>query len=102
MDEEKLTQLFYSLVYSFQMQTWMSLGKIKNPVTDKIEKDLNAAQMTIDILDMIKEKTKDNLSEQEGKFIEQVLGDLKLNFVHESTEKNEPENQKPEDNKEVN
>jgi len=85
MEDEKLNQLFYSLVYSFQMQTWMSLGKIKNPVSDKVEKDLQAAQMTIDIIDMIKEKTKNNLSEQESNFIEQVLADLKLNYVHEST-----------------
>lgn len=102
MDDEKLTQLFYSLVYSFQMQTWMSLGKIKNPVSDKIERDLNAAQMTIDIIDMIKEKTKNNLNEQESKFIEQVLADLKLNFVHESSQKEEPEQEKkdtPEEDK---
>jgi hypothetical protein len=85
MEDDKLNQLFYSLVYSFQMQTWMSLGKIKNPVTDKAEKDLQAAQMTIDIIDMIKEKTKNNLSEQESNFIEQVLADLKLNYVHESS-----------------
>ena len=85
MEDDKLTQLFYSLIYSFQMQTWMSLGKIKNPITDKVERDLNAAQMTIDIIDMIKEKTANNLNEQECKFIEQVLADLKLNYVHESS-----------------
>jgi hypothetical protein len=97
MEDEKLNQLFYSLVYSFQMQTWMSLGKIKNPVSDKVEKDLQAAQMTIDIIDMIKEKTKNNLSEQESNFIEQVLADLKLNYVHESTR---PESSTEEEKKE--
>ncbi|MFA5405161.1 MAG: DUF1844 domain-containing protein [Ignavibacteria bacterium] len=102
MEDDKLTQLFYSLVYSFQMQTWMSLGKIKNPVTDKVEKDLNAAQMTIDIIDMIKEKTKNNLNEQESKFIEQVLADLKLNYVHESSRKDEPEEEKKGEEKKEN
>lgn len=97
MEEDKLSQLFYSLVYSFQMQTWMSLGKIKNPVTDKVEKDMQAAQMTIDIIDMIKEKTKNNLTEQESNFIEQVLADLKLNYVHESTR---PESTTEEEEKE--
>jgi hypothetical protein len=99
MENEKLTQLFYSLIYSFQMQTWMSLGKIKNPVTDKVERDLNAAQMTIDIIDMIKEKTKNNLDEQESKFIEQVLADLKLNYVHESSRPDEPKEEIKEENK---
>jgi len=98
MDNDKLTHLFYSLIYSFQMQTWMSLGKIKNPVSDKIEKDLSAAQMTIDIIDMIKEKTKNNLSEQESKFIDQVLGDLKLNYVHEAENKDNTEEPLKEEN----
>jgi len=99
MDNDKLTHLFYSLIYSFQMQTMMSLGKIKNPVSDKIEKDMPAAQMTIDIIDMIKEKTKNNLSEQESKFIEQVLADLKLNYVHESSGAGETKEESKEENK---
>jgi hypothetical protein len=37
MDNDKNSQLFLSLIYSFQMQTWMHLGKLKNPVSDKIE-----------------------------------------------------------------
>lgn len=99
MDNNKITHLFYSLIYSFQMQTMMSLGKIKNPVSDKVEKDMDAAQMTIDIIDMIKEKTKNNLSEQESKFIEQVLADLKLNYVHESSNTEENKEESKEENK---
>lgn len=99
MDNDKITHLFYSLIYSFQMQTMMSLGKIKNPVSDKVEKDMDAAQMTIDIIDMIKEKTKNNLSEQESKFIEQVLADLKLNYVHESSGTEEKKEESKEENK---
>ncbi len=89
MEEDKLSQLFYSLVYSFQMQTWMSLGKIKSPVSDKLEKDLNAAQTTIDILDMLKAKTKGNLNDDETRFIEHVVAELKLNYVEESKKETE-------------
>ncbi|MCX6165975.1 MAG: DUF1844 domain-containing protein [Ignavibacteriae bacterium] len=102
MEDDKLSQLFYSLIYSFQMQTWMSLGKIKNPVTDKVERDLNAAQMTIDIIDMLKEKTINNLNEQESKFVEQVLADLKLNYVHESSRTDESNEETKEEAKEEN
>ena len=97
MEESRNTQLFYSLVYTFQMQAWMSMGKLKNPVTDKVDRDLNAAQLTIDMIDMIKEKTKGNLNDQENKFIEQVLADLKLNFVQESSKKDEPEEKEKEE-----
>ena len=58
--KEKNTQLFLYLVGSFEMSAMMAMGKIKNPMTDKTEKDMNQAQFSIDILDMMKEKTKDN------------------------------------------
>ena len=85
MDDSKNTQLFVSLIYTFQMQTLVSLGKLKNPMTEKTEKDLTAAQTTIDMIEMLKEKTKNNLNEQESKYIDQALSELKLNFVAEQT-----------------
>jgi hypothetical protein len=85
MDKDKSTQMFFSLIYSFQMQTMMHLGKIKNPVTDKIETDLQAAQATIDLIEMLSDKTKDNLAEDEKRFLESALSDLKLNYVEESS-----------------
>lgn len=81
------------LVQSFQMQSYMQLGKLKNPVSDKIERDLDAAQVSIDILDMLKEKTKNNLDDNESKILEQIISDLKLNYVEES---NKPAEKKEE------
>lgn len=78
---EKTKQLFLSLVYTFQMQAMMQLGKITNPVTNKTETELEGAQVTIDMLEMILEKTKNNLEDDEKKFLEQVLSDLRLNYV---------------------
>ena len=59
------------------------MGKIKNPMSDKIEKDLQQAQFSIDIIEMLKDKTKGNLSDDEQKLLENVLGQLKLNYVDE-------------------
>lgn len=81
--DDKHTQLFMSLVYSFQMQCMIQMGKIKNPMTQEIDRDLNAAQITIDMLDMLNNKTANNLSEHEKRFLEQVTAELKLNFVDE-------------------
>lgn len=83
MTDDKKKQLFLSLIYSFQMQTMMQLGKLANPVTGTIEKELDGAQVTIDMLDMLKEKTKGNSSEEEIRFLDQVIADLKLNYVEE-------------------
>ncbi|MBM4157701.1 MAG: DUF1844 domain-containing protein [Ignavibacteria bacterium] len=81
--ENKNSELFISLIYSFQMQTMMALGKLKNPITEKVETDLQTAQTTIDMLEMIQEKTKNNLSEEESKFLETIIANLKLNYVDE-------------------
>ena len=47
-------QLFDQLISSLVHTTWVSLGKIKNPITDKIEKDLHVASVNIDMIDMFK------------------------------------------------
>lgn len=90
-NKEKNTQLFMYLVGSFEMSAMMALGKIKNPMTDKTERDLTQAQFSIDIMDMLKEKTKGQLSEYEAKFLDNTLGQLKLNYIDEA--------KKPEENK---
>ena len=59
------------------------LVKVKSTITGKIERNLVAAQQTIDLLDMFKEKTKGNLSTEEEKFLHELVRDLKLNYVDE-------------------
>ncbi|MFC2093233.1 DUF1844 domain-containing protein [Bacteroidota bacterium] len=97
MEDSKNSQLFISLIYTFQMQTLVALGKLKNPMTEKTETDLFSAQTTIDMLEMLKEKTKNNLNETETKYLEQALADLKLNYVEEQAKS---EKKKEEDAKE--
>jgi len=60
-------------------------------MTDKIERDLAGASMSIDMLDMLKHISNGNLNEQEVKFIDQSLHDLRMNYVVESNKKDEPE-----------
>lgn len=88
MDKERSSQLFISLVYTWQMQAMIQLGKIANPIDGSSQRDLDAAQVTIDILDMLKEKTLNNLNDEEKRFLEQTISDLKLNYVDE---RNKPE-----------
>lgn len=91
MDKEKSSQMFITLIYSLQMQAMMNMGKLKNPVTDKIEKDLEAARVSIDMIEMIKDKTINNLSDDENKIITHILSDLQLNFVEESSKQENKE-----------
>jgi len=82
---EKNTSLFFSLVMTFQAAAMQQMGKIKSPISDKIERDLRQAQLSIDILDMLEERTRGNLSEDESKFLKGILQELKLNYVDEMT-----------------
>ena len=85
MDAHERQQLmFMQLVMMFHTITMHQLGKIKNPVTDKVERDLVAAQSSIDMLDMLKEKTKGNLNAEEERFLTNLLKELKLNYVDEA------------------
>jgi hypothetical protein len=79
-DDELFTQLL-SVFYSSAM---MSLGKLKNPATDQVERNLEQAKISIDILEMIRTKTKNNLTDAQSKLIDGLLTDLRLNFVDES------------------
>jgi hypothetical protein len=75
--------LFMQLIMQNQQIAMMSMGKIKNPVSDKIERNLEHAKIYIDTLDMLLAKTKGNLSEYEEKFLTETLKELKLNYVDE-------------------
>ena len=75
--------LFMQLIIQNQQIAMMAMGKIKNPVTDKIDRNLEHAKLYIDTLDMLQAKTKGNLSEYEEKFLTETLKELKLNYVDE-------------------
>jgi hypothetical protein len=80
---EKDPALFMGLVLMFHAAAMQHMGKTKNPLSDKIERSLDQAQFVIDTLDVLAVKTKGNLSEEESKFLTNVIKELKLNYVEE-------------------
>ena len=86
---KKEDQLFIHLVNTFVQSAWISLGKVKSPVSDKLERNLEQATYYIDLLDMIQTKMKGNLSEWEEQYIIHSLSELKLNFIEEQKKGNE-------------
>lgn len=95
--EKEYGFLFMQLVLQNQQLAMMSMGKLKNPVSDKIERNLEFAKMSIDTLDMLAAKTKGNLSEYEEKFLTEVIKDLKLNYVDEANKEPKIEEKKSEE-----
>jgi len=96
--ESKLTeqQLFDQLISSLVHTTWVSLGKIKNPMTDKIEKDIVSASINIDMIDMLYKRMDGNLSDDEDQYLSEVLSELKMNYLHEKSQISETESESQE------
>lgn len=76
-------QVFLAGLYT---QTLMALGLVENPVTGAREKTLPEAQYLIDTIDMLKQKTKGNLTDQEADYIENLLYNLRMRFVEAARE----------------
>jgi len=83
MDTKDLNQHLFSLVSMFASACWQQMGKMPNQVDGKITKDLKSAQMTIDMLLMLKEKTKGNLTDTEAKLLEDTISNLQMNYADE-------------------
>ena len=80
---EKNNQLFIQLLYIFHASAMQALGKVKSPITGKIEKNLDQAKQSIEMLEMLKEKTIKNLSPELTKALDTFLTELRLNYVDE-------------------
>ena len=76
--------LFVGLVQSFQAAAMQQMGKIMNPFTQKIERDMAHARLSIEMLEMLRARTSGNLTGQEARFLNHVLTELRLNFVAET------------------
>ena len=75
--------LFMQLVMMFQGMALQNLGKVINPMTNQIERNLEQAKNMIDLLGMLDEKTKGNLNDNEHRLLEHSLFELRMNYVDE-------------------
>jgi hypothetical protein len=72
---------FINFLFSLSTSVLIQLGEIQDPVSEKIAKNLPLAKQTIDLIGMLKEKTKGNLTADEEKLIENILYDLRIRYV---------------------
>lgn len=72
---------FNSIVFPFYTQALIKLGLIEDPLKNKVEENLTFAKRLIDILDLLKERTKGNLKPEEENFLESCLTQLKMNYM---------------------
>ena len=74
---------FQTFVFSLNASALVQLGLMEDPATGKNEKNLPLVKQTIDMLSMLQEKTKGNLSKDEDEMLKHVLYDLRIRYVKE-------------------
>lgn len=72
---------FNLFITSLSIQTAIALGQVPNPISNKKEEDLAQAKFLIDTLGMLKEKTKGNLNTDESGLLENLLYELRMQYV---------------------
>ena len=77
---------FSTFIMSLTSSAFYQLGDMPDPSTGKKEVNLPAVQQTIDMLIMLREKTKGNLKEDEEKLIEQLIYELQVKYVAKTKE----------------
>ncbi|MCK9602861.1 MAG: DUF1844 domain-containing protein [Candidatus Omnitrophica bacterium] len=75
---------FSFFITTLSLQASIALGVIPNPATNAKEEDSSQAKFLIDTLGMLKEKTKGNLTAEETSLLENVLYELRMQYVNKS------------------
>jgi len=79
--DQKVEASFSTLLLSIGSTAAMSLGLVPQHESGKTEIDLPMARFNIDMLEVLQTKTKNNLSKEEGDFLNHLLNDLRLKYV---------------------
>ena len=72
---------FINFILSLSTSALIQLGEVHDPASPSVEKDLPSAKQTIDLIGMLKEKTKGNLTPDEEKVMDHILYDLRMRYV---------------------
>jgi len=91
---EQQDALFVNLVLIFQNAAMQQMGKITNPMTGKIERNLDQARFSIDMIEMLRSKTRGNLSSELETLLDSTLTNLRMNYVEEANRPAEEETAK--------
>jgi hypothetical protein len=78
---QNLEATFSTLVISIASSAVVGLGLEKNPQTGTTEKNLDMARYSIDLLIVLKDKTKNNLNDHEKNYLDAIIQDLQMKFV---------------------
>lgn len=84
------TSLFDLLILSLGNAALAGLGLVPNPLSDKVERDLETVEHNVELLTMLKEKTRGNLTRAEEKLLDDLMFDLRMKYVEAKRQASAP------------
>lgn len=78
-------KLFIGLLHGLHLQALVSMGKTENPISGKIEKNIDMARINIELLEELRDKTIGNLDKNEEKELIKIINELQSTFIEEVT-----------------
>jgi len=97
--QEQVDVNFFNIVISLSQAAIVGMGKVTNPQTGKVEKNMPLARVNIDIIQMLKDKTKGNLTRKEEELITDTLTNLQLTYADELKRDQQQSEKKEEETK---
>lgn len=94
-EEQQEQLLFMMLIQQHQQIAMMGMGKIENPNTGKVERELKSAKFAIDTLVMLQNYTEGNLPKELDNYLTETLNNLRMNYADEA-DKGDEENKEQE------
>lgn len=79
--QEPFQMTFETLVMSLSSTAMVQLGVIADPINNQVAQNLPAAKQTIDILEILQQKTKGNLDNSESKLLDNILYELRMIYL---------------------
>ena len=79
----KHDHVLISLTMNLQAMAMVQLGKVTNPATGALERDLEGARSSVDILEMLKTKCRTDTPEPLLQILDQAVMDLQMNYMDE-------------------
>jgi hypothetical protein len=73
---------FTTLIMSLASSALVSMGRVPDPETGSVQKNLAFAQQNIDIIHLLQGKTRGNLSSDEERLVEQILYELRMSYIN--------------------
>ncbi|RJR41232.1 MAG: DUF1844 domain-containing protein [Deltaproteobacteria bacterium] len=75
---------FSSFLFSLSTSAFVHLGAVPDPSTGESRKNLPLAKQTIDLLGLLREKTRNNLNKEEEDLFDHLLYDLRMRYIKET------------------